>query len=407
MYVCMHRQGRGGAESLLQINGWTEPSVQDLRELILQHGGIFHAYLDKKSLVYAALFLPHCVSDILPSTHIITCSLTPAKVKEFQYMKVVRPEWLLRSVEAGVLLPWSDFIFKPGDRTEISQGKKSAQTMLSSSFLSQAPKPSTSTQRNQPLLTPTIRDPDDAHIPTSTAAPVAGPSTPPRTPQKSKSTTNSPSRRPLYTTDPVSPEQAERVPDYAADKSNLAAERAMADPAWRAAHTSIAPDFIEGYYRNSRLHHLSTWKAELRNLVAEAQEKAEHGAAEASAATAHQFSQSDSVSKIIQENMNKKGWGTDSAEDLSMKGVQLVKKNKGKGKEKATDVDEDRVIMHCDFDSFFVSAGLIDRPHLRGKPVVVCHSQGAQGGLSSTSEIASASYEARQFGIRGGMRYVV
>ena len=62
--------------------------------------------------------------------------------------------------------------------------------------------------------------------------------------------------------------------------------------------------------------------------------------------------------------------------------------------------------MHCDFDSFFVSAGLVDRPHLRGKPVVVCHSQGAQGGKSSTSEIASASYEARAFGIKGGMRYV-
>lgn len=60
--------------------------------------------------------------------------------------------------------------------------------------------------------------------------------------------------------------------------------------------------------------------------------------------------------------------------------------------------------MHCDFDSFFVSAGLVDRPHLRGKPVVVCHSQGAQGGQSSTSEIASASYEARKFGIKSGMR---
>ena len=69
-------------------------------------------------------------------------------------------------------------------------------------------------------------------------------------------------------------------------------------------------------------------------------------------------------------------------------------------------MEEDRVLMHCDFDSFFVSAGLIDRPHLRGKPVVVCHSQGTTGGASSTSEIASASYEARKFGIKGGMRCV-
>ena len=26
--------------------------MQDLRKMIVQHGGIFHAYLDKKSLVY-------------------------------------------------------------------------------------------------------------------------------------------------------------------------------------------------------------------------------------------------------------------------------------------------------------------------------------------------------------------
>ncbi|KAJ3520609.1 hypothetical protein NM688_g9139 [Phlebia brevispora] len=35
----------------IYINGYTEPSVQDLRKLIIQHGGVFHAYLDRKSLV--------------------------------------------------------------------------------------------------------------------------------------------------------------------------------------------------------------------------------------------------------------------------------------------------------------------------------------------------------------------
>lgn len=34
-----------------QINGYTDPSVQVLRELIVQHGGIYHPYLDKKALV--------------------------------------------------------------------------------------------------------------------------------------------------------------------------------------------------------------------------------------------------------------------------------------------------------------------------------------------------------------------
>ncbi len=85
-----------------------------------------------------------------------------------------------------------------------------------------------------------------------------------------------------------------------------------------------------------------------------------------------------------------------------MRGAEFVMRSpskKGKGR---AELDE-RVIMHCDFDCFFVSAGLINRPQLRGKPVVVCHSQGEQGGGSSTSEIASCSYEARDFGIKNGM----
>ncbi|KAJ3498498.1 hypothetical protein NLJ89_g10211 [Agrocybe chaxingu] len=88
-----------------------------------------------------------------------------------------------------------------------------------------------------------------------------------------------------------------------------------------------------------------------------------------------------------------------------MRGNALVMRlptSKWKGKGKAAG-DEERVIMHCDFDCFFVSAGLVSRPELKGKPVIVCHSQGSTGGASSTSEIASSSYEARKFGIKNGM----
>lgn len=318
-------------------------------------------------------------------------------------MKIVRPDWLVKSVEAGALLPWHEFIYKPGARAEAQQGKMVAQKTLMSSVVSQRSKNGPSRSLNETLSPVALKNTDGTYITTSAPAPEAGPSTPPHTPQKQKSTTNSPAKL-LYVTDPRTPEEAKRVPGYAADKSNLAAQRAMADPAWRAAHTSIAPDFIEGYYRNSRLHHLSTWKAELRNLVAEAQERAEGGLSVSSKLSLGAYSHSNSISKIMQENMDRKGWASGSVDELSMKGAQLVKKSKGKGKERATDPEEDKIIMHCDFDSFFVAAGLVERPNLRGKPVVVCHSQGAQGGQSSTSEIASASYEARQFGIRNGMR---
>lgn len=67
-----------------------------------------------------------------------------------------------------------------------------------------------------------------------------------------------------------------------------------------------------------------------------------------------------------------------------------------------TSIPGERVIFHVDFDCFFVSCGLATRPHLKGKPSVVCHSQVGKG-ASSTSEIASASYEARAKGVKNGM----
>ncbi|KAJ7030391.1 hypothetical protein C8F04DRAFT_1222377 [Mycena alexandri] len=269
------------------VNGWTSPSVQELKALLVLNGGVFEPYLDKKSLV----------------THIVTCTLTEAKTREFKNMKVVRPEWLTESVKAGTLLPWRDFIFVQGPRRVI------------------------------PACTP--------------AAPQAGPSTL------------------MLPAGPSKPLE-QQIPRYAADASNLHAQRVMADPEWRGAHTSAAPGFVTGYLEHSRLHFLSETKAELIRLVAEAQVRAEEA--------------KDNENVALD----------DLAPDSPL----------GKGKGKA---GEDRVIMHCDFDCFFVAASLLSRPELCGKPVVVCHSQGKTGGSSSTSEIASASYEAREFGIKNGM----
>ncbi|CAE6437465.1 unnamed protein product, partial [Rhizoctonia solani] len=341
----------------IYITGRTVPSLQILRSLILQHGGQFHAYLDRKEMV----------------THIITSNLTPAKALEFKNMRVVRPEWLLDSVTANKLLPWTDYRW-----SEIHQfGSPIRNTTLGS-----------------PIPAPSISDPGGslkhARTPTITL------SSPLKEHYKSKEslvpfqsllpnedrTDNS--AREVQTTNPntfnvsssgqagasdPAPSESSRA-QYAIYAANPDAERLMESVEWREAHTSASGEtFIQGYYQHSRLHHLSKWKSELRNLVAKAQEDAES-----------QFLSGEMATVSNSAN------------------THPAATSKSKGKSRVTE----RVIMHCDFDSFFVSAGLIARPELNEKPVVVCHSSG-KGGNHSTSEVASASYAARKFGVKNGM----
>ncbi|TKY86251.1 hypothetical protein EX895_005076 [Sporisorium graminicola] len=435
----------------IYINGQTHPPYSELRRLLVLHGGDLMAYLDQKS----------------PVTHIVASNLTPKKRIEFKDYKVVLPGWILESIELGRKADWrkwrcdaitgsnghtsNSMIGKPdgpssgvtsglgdwrnldrtaklprqlpriGDEDESPWGKPTNQTNLLDRFkrterqpagkaeaLSTTAAVDPSSEQAVPTVQPPQKQPnakgvrfEEDHIiqsEASTASTESASSSPARnspllgmqdsskknselsneaaaTPAKREAEVDSITITPTKAndkvdysigTDPASKKAAIAVSRgyYASRPSNTHAARLLASPSWRERNTATSEGFLAGYFAKSRLHHLSTWKTSLQDMV----------------------------SSALREAGRPLG-----SSDLP-KGVQ-------------------RVIMHIDFDSFFVAVGLKKRPDLHDKPVVVCHGSGfglpapragdesrpADNQSTSTSEIASCSYKARESGIRNGM----
>ncbi|NWX84525.1 REV1 protein, partial [Nothoprocta pentlandii] len=73
----------------IYVNGFTDPSADELRRLMMLHGGQYHVYYSRSK-----------------TTHIIATNLPNAKIKELKGEKVVRPEWIMESIKAGRLLSY-------------------------------------------------------------------------------------------------------------------------------------------------------------------------------------------------------------------------------------------------------------------------------------------------------------
>ncbi|EFJ42568.1 hypothetical protein VOLCADRAFT_97374 [Volvox carteri f. nagariensis] len=101
----------------IYVNGFTRPSHAELKQLMALHGGRFENYLNRDSVT-------HIICSNLPDTKIKQLAherrgtappAPPAAVdkRAAKPIPIVRPEWVVASINAGRLLPISDFQLEP------------------------------------------------------------------------------------------------------------------------------------------------------------------------------------------------------------------------------------------------------------------------------------------------------
>jgi DNA repair protein REV1 len=413
------------------VNGYTQPSLNDLHAVIVEHGGGFLQYLDGKTMV----------------THIIASSLTPKKRIEFKRYRIVKPAWVMDSIKVGRLLPWDAYRvvhegvkqnvlgFQAGNLTSQSNSQRVGYKEQSDTswytgqvkdvaskldgkhtlpdedakLLEQWPESDIEISQGSPKLsagfskflpanntkslvfTEDIEDGRHHKSETMLETEVTGGfkvpqaladesfdaihkqsdqrSWPIRSEQdliideedRQLADGDEASNRKSYEKTTLEPRLADKdsltyttetrtgmTRQSATSKQPLTAEDhnaiLLADPKmWKS--TVVNPGFLKQYYEESRLHHLSTWKADLKSQLQ---------------ALAQEVSSS-----------------------------QKAKQKRPAGAR--------RYILHVDFDSFFAAVSLKRHPEWIDKPAVVAHGGG------SGSEIASCNYPARKFGIKNGM----
>ncbi|KAJ6445866.1 telomerase reverse transcriptase [Purpureocillium lavendulum] len=344
------------------VTGYTQPPLHVLHREIVQHGGGFLQYLDSKTM----------------ATHIIASTLPPKKSVDFNRYRIVKPAWIMDSVQAGKLLPWAEYrvldegprqkVLKFGEGSGLTQAspeaRKGYREQTDNSFY-------TSQMKARAAAGPSLPSQDMTQMAEKLQSPgqMAGGRGIPGPPDRhglSVSSTAAASAAQvssgldLATESTEAPSMDDPMPDAQEDASKSAAEDVpaiapknmtseehnawlLSDPRLRKSSTAN-PEFLKQFYSESRLHHLSTWKASLKS----------------------------SMQRLAAE-----------------RGLSQKKFKKRPGAR--------AYIMHVDFDSFFCAVSLKKHPEFVDKPTAIAH------GTGPGSEIASCNYPAREFGIKNGM----
>lgn len=306
------------------VNGYTEPTAEELKRIMMANGGTYHHYFSRSK-----------------TTHIIANNLPDAKIKNMNTDKIVSPKWITDSLEAGHLLNYTKYILYT-NQSRSQPGLPFRPISVSKEKLNVSRKYSTSVpiSEGKPLIHDTLNfkevnsgptvdksiDPDKVSTETSFISGAKNEIIPRR--QVNSIAKSDETRCGVTSTSSH---------NYSPVKSH--------------SMSTANPGFLSEFYNNSRLHHISTMGAVFKQYVNELQNKNE-----------------DFSGRIgLMEWVNSKCKGEKSPAGGSTTGASfgLVSKKSNK-----------RTVMHIDMDCFFVSVGLRKHPELRGKPIAVTHAKG-------------------------------
>ncbi|KAK7308091.1 hypothetical protein VNO77_41686 [Canavalia gladiata] len=346
------------------VDGFTVPSSQELRSYMLKYGGRFENYFSRHRV-----------------THIICSNLPDSKVKNLRAfsagLPVVKPTWILDSVAAYRLLSWVPYQLDqlPSNQPKLSafftlkSSKMSEDAFTNAHFHVESDMEDSSTRVGQSdsedkqsskvgeivQLSGQVSTESDDVVPENTNAIMieeltgirvkcdeeehAGGSNAATKEERNVEGELEPNHQECSTSMSLPCTGDQNIKEFPSSSTSRSSKQC---------HSTLEdPNFVENYFKSSRLHFIGTWRNRYRK----------------------RFS-------ILSTGFNNENSNSN-----------------------ASDISRSSVIIHVDMDCFFVSVVIRNHPELLDQPVAVSHSNNSNG----TAEISSANYPARTYGIRAGM----